>query len=290
MFDVEVFRREGYVVLREVVDHALLDPFIEVLSQRVDELAGGRFADLPFERRIGALYEGTTLNTREWQKMLFCKEFWAIVTSPQLTKPLRLLLGDEITYQGNAHLRPYLPAHLDRLPWHQDAQFYGAGIEAMVWSIAQAWLPLTDAGADGGCMALVPRSHHWGLISREAGPDTDPEEIYRLTASRVMFEPIQLVPMRKGDLLLFANLLAHTGTENRSGAVRWSVDMRFESTYGTRPMTPALEEGYRVTRQRMASRNARPLRVCGADGPQKYEEWGIPVAAAGRVADLPIQD
>ncbi|WP_117214335.1 phytanoyl-CoA dioxygenase family protein [Allorhizocola rhizosphaerae] len=273
MFDVDVFRREGYVVLRDVVDHGLLDPFIEVLSQKVGELAGGRFADLPFDRRIGALYQGRTLNTREWQSALFCREFWAIVTAPQITGPLRLLLGDEITYQGNAHLRPYLSNHLDRLPWHQDGQFYGAGIESMVWSIAQVWLPLTDAGADAGCMALVPRSHHWGLISQEAGPDTDPEEIYRLTASRVKFEPIQLVPMRKGDLLLFTNLLAHTGTENRSGLVRWSVDMRFETTYGSRPLTPALKDGYRVTRRRMASRNARPLRVCGAAGPQSWEEW-----------------
>jgi phytanoyl-CoA hydroxylase len=273
MFDVDVFRREGYVVLRGVVEHALLDPFIAVLEERVDELAGGRFADLPFDRRIGALYEGRTLNPREWQSLLLCPEFWAIVTSQALTGPLRLLLGDEITYQGNAHLRPYLSNHLDRLPWHQDAQFYGTGIEAMVWSIAQVWLPLTDAGADAGCMALVPRSHHWGLISQEAGPDTDPEEIYRHTAERVRFEPIQLVPMRKGDLLLFTNLLAHTGTENRSGLVRWSVDMRFETTYGAKPLTPALKEGYRVTRRRMASRNARPLRVCGVAGPQSWEEW-----------------
>jgi phytanoyl-CoA hydroxylase len=273
MYDVEAFRREGYVVLRDVIDRKLIDGFVGVLEARVESLAGGRFADLDFEHRVDALYAGRSLNTREWQSCLFCKEFWVLVTSPSITDPLRFILGEEITYQGNGHLRPYLPRHLERLPWHQDGQFYGAGIEAMVFSIAQIWLPLVDAGADSGCMALVPRSHHWGLVSREAGPDTDPEEIYRLTAQRVRFEPIQLLPMRKGDLLLFTNLLAHTATENRSGAVRWSVDLRFETTYGSKPLTPALREGYRVTRQRMASRNARPLRVRGKDGPQPWEEW-----------------
>lgn len=273
MFDVDVFRREGYVLLRDVVDHDLLDPFIAVLERRVDEVAEGRHAGLPFERRIDAVYAGRELNHREWNKLLFGKEFWTIVTSPSVIRPLKRLLGNEITYQGNSHLRPYLPRHLDRLPWHQDGQFYGSGIEAMVWSIAQAWLPLADASADSGCMALVPRSHRWGLIAPDAGPDTDPEEIYRRTAERVRFEPIHLVPMRKGDLLLFTNLLAHTGTENRSDSVRWSVDMRFETTYGSRPLTPALERGYELTRRRMASRNARPLRVSGGQGPQSWEDW-----------------
>lgn len=273
MFDVDVFRREGYVVVREVVDHGLLDAFIAVLEKRVDGIAGGRLAELPFERRLDALYAGQTLNTREWNSSLFCKEFWAIVTSPCLVEPLRRILGDEITYQGNSHLRPYLPRHLDRLPWHQDGQFYGVGIEAMVCDIAQVWLPLVDVGVDSGCMALVPRSHHWGLISTEAGPQTDPEEIYRLTAQRVRFEPTHLIPMRKGDLLLFTNLTAHTGTENRSGSVRWSVDMRFETSYGSRPCNPEQEEGYRVLRRRMASRNARPLRVAGRLGPQSWEQW-----------------
>lgn len=273
MFDVEVFRREGYVVLRDVVDRRLIDSFVRVLKWRVDSLAGGRFPELDFEHRLDALCEGRQLNTRDWQRYLFCREFWEIITSRSLTDPLRLLLGDEITYQGNAHLRPYLPRHLERLPWHQDGQFYGAGVEAMVFSIAQVWMPLVDAGADSGCLALVPRSHHWGLISQEAGPDTDPEEIYRLTAERVRFEQIILLPARKGDLVLFMNLVAHTGTENRSGRVRWSVDMRFETTYGSKPLTPALEEGYRVVRSRMAARNARPLRVRGKDGPQHWEQW-----------------
>jgi hypothetical protein len=49
--------------------------------------------------------------------------------------------------------------------------------------------------------------------------------------------------------------------------------MRFETTYGSRPLTPALEKGYRVVRDRMVSRNARPLRVRGKQGPQHWEEW-----------------
>ena len=78
--------------------------------------------------------------------------------------------------------------------------------------------------------------------------------------------------LRRGDLLVFTNLLAHTGTENRSGTVRWSVDMRFEATLG-----PGLTErerlGYQVTHRRMASRQAVPLRIAGAAGPETWEDW-----------------
>ncbi|CAM3177250.1 phytanoyl-CoA dioxygenase family protein [Stackebrandtia soli] len=284
--DLMQFRRDGYVVLRNAVDPDLLQPFIDVLSARVAAVAEERhrsglvpstFDELDFDERIAAVYSTGGFVMRDWRQHLRCREYHDIVTSPQLTDPLSTLIGGEITYQGNSHLRPHLPRHLDRLPWHQDAQFYGPGIDGMLWNMVQVWLPLSDAPVDGGCMAVVPGSHRWGPIplpdGRPVTVTTEPEAVYAATGARVRFEPTALLPMRKGDLLLFTNTLAHTGTENRSGKVRWSVDLRFEATEGNRSLTAAEERAYEVTRQRQSSRAAAPLRVRGADGPEPWNVW-----------------
>lgn len=290
MIDVEAFRRDGFVVVPGAVPAGTLAPFIEVLQAKVHELAADLVAagqltdaheDKPFDRRLAAVMAGRTLDNRTWDPVLFCAEFCELITSPAITGPLAELLGDEITYQGNAHLRPYLPHHLERLPWHQDAQFYGAGTEWLLWQMAQVWLPLTDADLDSGCLAVVPGSHHWGLLGGavpgednvgRSSPDRQ-EEIYRRTARRVRFEPVRLIPVRAGDLVIFTNLLAHTGTENRSDVVRWSIDARFEATVGSRPLSAQERSGFEVMHRRINGRRYVPLRVRGADGPENWHEW-----------------
>ncbi|MBO3747350.1 phytanoyl-CoA dioxygenase family protein [Streptosporangiaceae bacterium NEAU-GS5] len=290
MTDVDRFRRDGYLLLPAAFDPMLLKPMIDMLERRVDRLApelvarhglASGHAGASFERRLGLLYDGHELDNREWDPVLFGPEFHDLITRPELTDPLAALLGDEITYQGNGHLRPYLSRHLDRLPWHQDAQFYGAGTEHLLWQMAQVWLPLVDADADSGCLAVVPGSHRWGLIDgavpghdNVAGSGAERQRrIYRATARRVAFEPITLLPMRAGDLLVFTNLLAHTGTENRAGIVRWSIDMRFEATRGAHPVTPSEARGYDVMHRRISGRGYVPLRVRGAEGPQTWAGW-----------------
>jgi hypothetical protein len=261
-----------------------------MLGRRVDEMAPALaqnhglshvYADEPFERRLTALYDGRPLDNRQWDPVLFCEEFRDLIVRAELTDALASLLGEEITYQGNAHLRPYLPGHLDSLPWHQDAQFYGAGTEHMLWQMVQVWLPLVDVNADSGCLALVPSSHRWGLLDGAvSGLDnvrrstmSRQETIYARTGQRVAFEPITLVPMRKGDILIFTNLLAHTGTENRGDIVRWSIDMRFEATLDSRPLSELERQGYEIMHQRIHGRQYVPLRVRGQNGPQSWAQW-----------------
>jgi phytanoyl-CoA hydroxylase len=288
--DVAAFQRDGFLLLSQALDPALLEPFTGVLRRRVDAMAPrlvsehglpGDHADEPFDCRLGSLYAGRELDNREWDPVLFCPEFLGLISRGELTDPLSELLGPEITYQGNGHLRPYLSRHLDRLPWHQDAQFYGSGTEHLLWQMVQVWIPLVDADADSGCLAIVPGSHRWGLLSG-AVPGSDniarsslsrQEEIYQRTAARVAFEPVTLIPMRRGDVLVFTNLLAHTGSENRTGRVRWSMDLRFEATFGSRPMSARERDGYEVMHQRIRGRGYVPVRVRGAYGAASWDEW-----------------
>src|SRR5499425_862749 len=49
--------------------------------------------------------------------------------------------------------------------WHQDATYFGLRPHVHV----TAWLALTDATAENGCMEFLPRSHHRGQRPHRAG-------------------------------------------------------------------------------------------------------------------------
>ncbi len=82
-----------------------------------------------------------------------------------------------------------------------------------------------------------------------------------------------MLPMRRGDVLLFTNLTVHTGLENRSGRVRWSIDMRFEATRGSKPLTPEEEAAYDAFQRYIRNHQHVPLRVSGRHGPESWPEW-----------------
>jgi hypothetical protein len=289
MIDRAAFDRDGYLLLPGAISLPAIDDFVHAIEGRVDDLAremvaSGEVHDgrdhLPFDRRLAALYAGRTIDTRSWDSMLFCREFCELIRHPSLLDRLEPFLGPDITYQGNSHLRPHLPDRLARLPWHQDAQFYGAGTERMVDHMLQVWLPLTDATRTNGCLAFVPGSHRWGLLPGAVG-DTNvarstadrQELIYRLNAERIAGERVVELPMRKGDLLVFTNVSVHTGLENRGDTVRWSVDMRFEATLGSRPLSAFERGGYEAMHRRILGRKYVPLRVRSPEGGETWADW-----------------
>jgi phytanoyl-CoA hydroxylase len=291
MVDLARYRRDGYLVLPSVVPPALLAPLLGRIDQEVDRLsrsalAAGTiprtYAELPVERRLLAVSAAAPPPPRHFDDLLFGPEICAILGYPGLTDVLAAILGPNVTYQGNGHLRAHLPGRLDPLPWHQDAQFYGAGVEGMAEHMAQVWIPLVDAPAERGCLAVVPGSHRWGLqpeavagAANVVQSSADRQRlIYRTNAERVAGEPVRVLPMRRGDLLVFNSLLVHTATENSSDAVRWSVDLRFEATYETTALDDRARDGYRVMHRRLRGRGYVPLAVRDPRGAaEDWEAW-----------------
>jgi hypothetical protein len=285
MVELRQFRRDGYVVERAVLPPESLRPLLGVVAQEVDRLAEAAhragaiphtYADLPVERRLVAVGKPPA---RHFDRLLFGPEICAVLGRPALTGLLAAILGPTITYQGNGHLRAHLPGTLDPLPWHQDVQFYGAGVEDMAEHMAQVWIPLVDAPAERGCLAVAPGSHRWGLQPEAVAGEANvaqstgdrQERIYRGNAERVAGERIELLPMRAGDVLIFNSMLVHTAVENRSDFVRWSVDLRFEATYDADALDDRARAGYAVMHRRLRGRGYVPLAIRDAAG--RAEDW-----------------
>ena len=80
--------------------------------------------------------------------------------------------------------------------------------------IANAWVPLTEATPENGCMQVVPGSHRHGI---RWGPFDEQ------TQGRA-----QSIPMSPGDVLFLDNKVLHGATRNTSADdLRWALNFRY---------------------------------------------------------------
>jgi phytanoyl-CoA hydroxylase len=279
-----------------VIPPELLDRMIRVVERRVGELAkeahvegtiSTLYEGLDFRDRLLRVCEGRAIDQRWFDPLTLSPEFGEIVTHPALLELLIPLIGPEITYRGNSHLRAHRPGRPNVEQWHQDAQFYAPGAEHICEHMAQVWLPLVDVDLENGCLAMVPGSHRWGLLRRgDADAERAPaaqrletssrigdQERLRIASERARGAEVIHLPMRKGDVVVFTSLTVHTACANLSERIRWSIDLRYESTLGSRPLTPAAREGYARYHRKLRRRGYLPFCVSGSDGPGSWEDW-----------------
>jgi phytanoyl-CoA hydroxylase len=182
-------------------------------------------SDQPFDRRLVQLYRGRKMGLRQWDEAVAPGTLNELARTHRLLDALTLLLGPNILFSGDFHLRPKLPDDaLTSFPWHQDSQYYGAPTAPL--HIVTAWVPLVDVTTENGCLWVIPGSHRWGLLAGKRGDDMN-VRTFEDVEKRGTAIP---VPMKRGDVLLFTNLTFHASKLNLTPTVRWSLDLRYIAT------------------------------------------------------------
>ena len=105
-------------------------------------------------------------------------------------------------------------------PWHQDAQVHHEDADPVF--ILTVWLPLCDTDEENGCLQIIPRVHHSRTVYWSEG--------FGIEESRLPEGEVLSLPMKKGDVLLMHKLIPHRSIPNRSGSIRWSLDLRYQQT------------------------------------------------------------
>ena len=110
--------------------------------------------------------------------------------------------------------RAYYAFNVGDTLWHRDASY--ALPDAYDSRIVVVWIPITEAGAERGSLAVIPGSHQ----DRSAQPPPDAE----LRARSVE------ISARPGDVVFFHNWLLHGSTSNQTASeIRWVFNFRYLS-------------------------------------------------------------
>jgi phytanoyl-CoA hydroxylase len=213
------YREQGFGRLGRVVDDATLT----ALRQRADDLmlgcltipglffqhdaSSGRYEDLVH----GAGWIGPSLDYRKLEKLEKDDLFHALLSSPVFERAARAVIGGDIVIY-RAVLFHKGAAGGSNLPWHQDGgRFWGLDRDPVL----QIWTALDDAPEDGGCVEVLPGSHHHGLVSPLGGL-VQPEHV----AARHADARAVKVPARAGEVLLLHNHCWHRSGRSATGRPR----------------------------------------------------------------------
>lgn len=159
----------------------------------------------------------------------------AIVRTPAILDAVESLIGPNLLcWTSTLFVKP--PDGKSFVSWHQDGNYWGLGNDEIV----TAWLALTPATIQNGCMRMIPGSHEWGTAEhRETFADDN-----LLSRGQVMTRDIDEreavdLELKPGEISLHHVNVAHASEPNRGSDTRIGIAMRY--------VTPAVKQNLEFT-------------------------------------------
>lgn len=242
--DLQSWEKDGYVVIRGFADagtcRAQYDAAVAIAR---DEAASESHLLVPEGHPSAGATEPEDFVAKIF-KLHRREPYASFNRDPRLLSLLSQLLGDDI----DAFLSQFIfkaPEAYGQ-PWHQDSYYFPFSESHQVG----AWLAVTRATIENGCLWVVPGSHREPV--HEHVPDDRPNAT-RAYTKIVDYDMSTKVPMEMavGDLLLFDSHLMHSSTDNESDEVRAAYVAHY-SRAGVEDRTPSetsVNDWMPVTRQ-----------------------------------------
>ena len=174
-----------------------------------------------------------------------------IVHAPEILDAVEDLIGPDIRL-FHLSVWPKDPGTGTYVSWHQDATYFALDPICHV----TAWVALTDAPVESGCMEVVPGSHRLGQLRHADMQDTDNLLSRGQTlAAEVDRSRTAFMAVKAGQFSLHHTHLVHNSRPNRSTHRRVGLGISYIPTHARCTMPT------RVTRDAGARpRHLRPLR------------------------------
>src|SRR5438132_4663809 len=164
----------------------------------------------------------------------------SLVRHPAILDAVEDLIGPDIlVYTSTWFIKE--PETAAIAAWHQDATYFGLRPYVHV----TAWLALTDATAENGCMEFLPGSHHGGQRPHRAGVVAGSvNRAGQAIVGEVDDTPAVHAPLRAGEFSLHHTLCLHRSPPNRSSGRRVGLAISYVPTHvqhlGVKHKTPAM--------------------------------------------------
>lgn len=234
---VNSFRTDGYLVAENVVTAADMAPVIAEYSAWIDArakqlLAEGKITDIaadePFERRFAVLYaQNPAIGDGMDIMQMRGPAMFNFLRNDNFLDAVECLVGPEITCNPIQHIRAKPPAGetgkgvgFYNVPWHQDAGV--AWEEADNSNIVTCWLALVDANVENGCMEVMPGVAKYLEHQAQGGTTIRPDLLPDITPTPV--------PVKAGGVVFMHRWTPHRSTPNFTDSVRWSIDLRYQTS------------------------------------------------------------
>jgi len=258
------FHDSGYLVVENIVDRStIVEPVLSeyelLLSDLCDNWVANGLLDADkncgsFEDKIRAAYHAGLDYFQPLDISLppgdievdtpfhAGASIFNLITSHSLLDAVEQLIGAEITSNPIQHVRIKPPSveldgdeirpHITYTDWHQDRAVTLS--EADTTDMVTAWVAITDATVENGCLQVIPGSHRKSMLQHCPSPQLSIPE------AQFDVESAVALPVAAGGAVLFHPQTIHSSLVNVTDSIRWSFDLRYNVTGQAtgRPMFP----------------------------------------------------
>lgn len=198
------FNSHGFVLVKHVIPHELVDKTLRFLPSYIDEKYGLGYQSTHTDNPLSGC--GQTISEQY---------FVPLAQMLKLSGVLDAILGPTSFLRIPPGCRAVHPNHPEGLgPAHQD----GGRLHDME-EFVTAWIPFVEIDNECGGLGLYP--------SLGIPPGPIPEGTHGIDMGARVPKPVHMSP---GDVLIFHKWLPHISMPNTSNRIRYSFDMRFYSS------------------------------------------------------------
>ncbi len=239
----DTFQRDGYLVVRGLVDRPSVDEMRETVLRALRPLQG----PAEFETDVG--YPGSPASRdadggSTPRRLLHAYSrgpvFRRWATAPELGSTLRGVMREERIEMSQCHHNCVMTKHpgfSSSTAWHQDIRYWSFDAPELV----SVWIALGPEREENGALRVIPGSHRLhldrGRFDRHLFLRPELEE------NRALIDTAALVELEAGDVLFFHCRLFHAAGKNRSGEVKLSAVFTYH-TANNRPIPGTRSDRY----------------------------------------------
>ncbi len=233
--DLETYARDGYVVLRGVIDTAPIDALMASVAHVIRLESGSTANDHRVLNEALIALKKANPSSSSWiyqtiQSSWALRQFFADIDITGMVQTL--LEMDDINNLGSVSpaFRFDIPGDARNIrTWHQDASYFlenGAGTDHLV-----AWIPLNTATKDNGSVIIAPGTHNDGRLPRDyAEANGFASEQYTADMDDHDTSRFITVEAEAGDIAFInMDLLHSSGVNVTQDSVRYTAQIRYNT-------------------------------------------------------------
>lgn len=221
--DRQFFEDNGYVVLRDFWQDGELD----ALQEQLDEL-GRLIVSESFSSVDRSSYEMTAeQQSLLYDRLKYLPALSCMSGSAAVRRMSRAFGLKHPSLMGCCNMRldkPHDARHL--FDWHQDSVYLLGSVNAIT-----VWVPLQDVDLHHGTIQVIAGSHRGGLVPFKRISDKVIAPYVTMlqrdiSMAETVFEEPVTIEAKRGDIVVFKQMLLHRSTANISDQIRWTAQLR----------------------------------------------------------------
>jgi len=193
----------------------------------VDVLDAGEVADLRGRLEAFEAGQGGKLEPHQRNKShLLFKWLDDLIRSPKVLDPVSELIGEDLLCWNTLFWIKEAGSE-SFVSWHQDTRYWGLSSDKVV----TAWLALSPASVESGCMRVMPGTHKGDVLDHEDRYDAN-NMLTRGQEIAVELDEAKAVamPLQPGQMSIHNYRLAHASGANHAADRRIGISMHFMPT------------------------------------------------------------